>query len=151
MATKHDFKAAQDRIFSRPRSESKSDQELLRKTEDDGVYPSPLNVKAIRLDHIIADANRPPRSFSEQSLLDLGQSLLAHGQIVPVVVEYQSEDDKFVLIDGERRWRAAQKVGLSSLQAIVLGRLTPLERYEQQMIAALHHSEWDAVRARAGA
>lgn len=144
MATKHDFKAAQDRIFARPRPESVSDQELLRKTEDDGVYPSPLNVKAIRLDHIVADAGRPPRTFSEQSLLDLGQSLLAQGQIMPILVQYQSDDDVFVLVDGERRWRAAQKVGLPSLQAIIIGRMTPAERYEQRMAVALHQAEWDA-------
>ena len=144
MATKRDFKAAQDRIFARPRAESASDHELLRKTEDDGVYPSPLNVKAIRLDHIVADAGRPPRTFSEQSLLDLGQSLLAHGQIMPILVQYQSDEDVFVLVDGERRWRAAQKLGLPSLQAIILGRLSPPERYEQRMAVALHQADWDA-------
>jgi len=142
MATKSDFKAAQERIFARPRPTSASDQELLRKTEDDGVYPSPLNIKGIRLDRIVA-GSRPPRTYCEESLADLGQSLLTHGQIMPILVQYQSEQDNFLLVDGERRWRAAQKVGLQTLHAIILGRLTPAERYEQQVAAALQQNDWD--------
>ncbi len=142
MASKSDFKAAQQRIFTRPRSESKSDQELLRKTEDDGVYPSPLNVKSIRVDRIVPDKNRPARSYCDASLAALGQSLLAHGQLVPILVQYQGDEDVFVLVDGEQRWRAAQAAGLQTLDAIILSNLTPTERYEQQVALALHQSSW---------
>ena len=143
MATKRELKAAQDRIFARPRPESKSDQELLRKTEDDGVYPSPLNVKAVRVDRIVPDASRPRRTDSDAALDDLGQSLLIHGQIIPILVHYQSDEDVFVIVDGERRWRAAQDVGLQTLQAIILGSLTVVQRDEQRIIAALHQKAWD--------
>lgn len=115
----------------------------MRKTEDDGVYPSPLNVKAVRLDRIVADDNRPARTFSEQSLDELGRSLLIHGQMAPIMVQYLSDDDTFILVDGERRWRAAQKVGLQTLQAVILSRLTPEERYDRQMAVSLHQQGWD--------
>jgi ParB family chromosome partitioning protein len=144
MPTKSDFKAAQERIFARPRPESKSDIELLRKTEDDGVYPSPMNVRSIRLDRLVPDPDRPPHTYSEASLRDLGQSLLAHGQMSPILVEYQSEEDRFLIVDGERRWRAAQSVGLQSVQAIVLGRMTPAERCARRIALAVHQSAWDA-------
>jgi ParB family chromosome partitioning protein len=144
MASKQDFKAAQQRIFTRPRTESKSDQELLRKTEDDGVYPSQWSVKSVRLDRIKPDAKRPARAYSDESLAELGRSLIAHGQLVPIVVEYQSDDDSFVLIDGERRWRAAQKAGLRTLHAVIIERIAPSEHYEKELVAALHQGAWDA-------
>jgi ParB/RepB/Spo0J family partition protein len=128
--------------LSRPKSENKSDLELVRKTEDDGVYPSPLTVKAVRLDRIVPDDGRPARAFSDESLGELGRSLLLHGQVTPIVVQYLSDDDVFVLIDGERRWRAAQKVGLRTLVAVILSRLTPEERYDRQMAVALHQEAW---------
>lgn len=142
MATKQDFKAAQQRILSRPRSESKTDQDLVRKTEDDGVYPSPLNVKAVRLSRLTPDPNRPPRAYSDESLAGLGRSLAVQGQLVPIVIQYLSDDDTFVIVDGERRWRAAQQIGWLTLQAIIVSRLGPEERYEQQMAAELHHASW---------
>ena len=144
MATKQDFKAAHQRILSRRRSESKSDQELLRKTEDDGVAPSALNVQAVRLDRIVLDSGRPVRTFSEQSLAELGQSLAVHGQLVPIILQYVSEDDNFVLVDGERRWRAGQVVGMKALQAVILGRMEPAERAELRLALALHQAGWGA-------
>lgn len=136
MATKDDFRRAQERIFTRPRQPSRSDQELLRKTEDDGVYPSSLNLKAIRVDRITA-GEPAPRAYSEAALDELGQSLLVHGQLVPIIVQYDGTDDVFVLIDGERRWLAAQRVGIPTLHAIILGRMSAAERAERQRAAAL--------------
>ena len=116
----------------------------MRKTEDDGVYPSPLNVKAIRIDRIVPDERRPLRSFPPDALADLGRSLRAHGQLVPILVQYLSDEDIFILIDGERRWHAAQQVGLQTLDAIILGRLTPEQRYEWQLLCTLHQGTWQA-------
>ena len=143
MASKQDLKAAQQRIFARPRAESESDRELVRKTEDDGVYPSPLNIKAVRLERIVPDPARPPRLFSDESLTELGRSLLLHGQITPIVVHYDSDEDVFVLIDGERRWRAAQKVGLPTMQALIVSRMTTSQRLDHMMILALHQQPLD--------
>jgi ParB/RepB/Spo0J family partition protein len=116
----------------------------LRKTEDDGVYPSSLIVKAVRLDRIVADPWRPRAGMADGSLDALCASLLIHGQITPIVLQYLSDDDVFVLVDGERRWRAAQKAGLKTLDAVIVGRMTPLERRERQMAANLHQYSWAA-------
>ncbi len=145
MATRQDFKAAQERIFSRPRPESRSDREVLRKTEDDGVYPSPLNVKALRLDRVVPDPDQPARTFDQQSLAELGQSLITHGQLSPILVEYLSDEDVFLLIDGERRWRAAQLVGIETLQAIILTGLSPADRREIRIAALLHREAWGSA------
>jgi ParB family chromosome partitioning protein len=63
------------------------------------------------------DANQPRRYFDPQFLQELADSLVANGQIVPITV--RPVGDRFVIVQGERRWRAAQLAGLTSLRAEV--------------------------------
>ncbi len=74
------------------------------------------------LQHIpigLVRANRyQPRSvFDEAKLEELGATIRAHGVIQPIVVRRQ--DGFFELVAGERRWRAAQKIGMDFIPAIV--------------------------------
>lgn len=66
---------------------------------------------------IDADPNQPRRHFDEASLQELADSLRAEGQIVPITV--RPVGDRFVIVQGERRWRAAQLAGLPTLRAEV--------------------------------
>jgi ParB/RepB/Spo0J family partition protein len=77
------------------------------------------------IDEIKPDPKQPRKDFSEDELEELGRSLGRHGQLVPIVVfEYQG---KSILVDGERRWRAAQRVGLQTLRACVWDHVPSLE------------------------
>ncbi|MFQ3670945.1 MAG: ParB/RepB/Spo0J family partition protein [Verrucomicrobiia bacterium] len=66
------------------------------------IHPSPL---------------QPRKHFDETKLAELADSIRARGLIEPLVVRPQG--DTFELIAGERRWRAAQTVGLTELPVIV--------------------------------
>jgi ParB family chromosome partitioning protein len=66
---------------------------------------------------IKANPFNPRKHFDQQSLDELAASLAAHGVLQPLVV-YEDEAF-FVLICGERRWRAAQQAGLPKVPAIV--------------------------------
>lgn len=61
---------------------------------------------------------QPRTHWDEDALSDLADSIRAQGLIQPVVVRAVG-NNKFELIAGERRWRAAQKAGLSELPALV--------------------------------
>lgn len=64
---------------------------------------------------LVADPHQPRRTFAPDDLERLGQSLL-EGQVLPLLVRQNPDDERsFMLIDGERRWRAAQAVGISEL------------------------------------
>jgi len=83
-------------------------------------------MKKISVADIERDTEQPRTHFQEQEVLALGQNMRAHGQQVPVIV-YSLEvagSDKttkpYRLLDGERRWRAAQLAGITELDAIVL-------------------------------
>jgi len=60
---------------------------------------------------------QPRRQFSEASLAELAASLKAHGVLQPLVVA--PAEGGYVLIAGERRWRAAQLAGFTKVPAVV--------------------------------
>lgn len=71
----------------------------------------------VPIDRIEANPNQPRKSFDSSSLAELTASIKASGIIQPVVVRRQG--DRFQLIVGERRWRAARQAGLERIPAIV--------------------------------
>jgi len=84
------------------------------------VGVSPLTAgKVIDVSRIVPDPKQPRRYFDETELEELGQSLKADGQLQPIRVRWDAAADRWVLIAGERRYRAALKVGLPTLAATV--------------------------------
>ena len=75
--------------------------------------------KVIDIDRIVADPSQPRRDFDEAELAELAGSLRDLGQQQPIRVRWDSAKDKYVIIAGERRWRAAQQAGLKTLSAII--------------------------------
>jgi ParB/RepB/Spo0J family partition protein len=74
-------------------------------------------VLTLPLDRIEPDPDQPRKKFDGETLIELAQNLARFGQIQPV--EVREVGDRYVLIDGERRWRAAAIAGLATLRAIV--------------------------------
>lgn len=67
---------------------------------------------------ISPNPRNPRRSFAENDLVDLAQSIREHGVVQPVVVR-PAADGRYEIIAGERRWRAAQRAGLTEIPVIV--------------------------------
>ena len=61
----------------------------------------------------------PRRSFADSDLTDLAQSIREHGIVQPVVVRPAGKAGHYEIIAGERRWRAAQRAGLTELPVII--------------------------------
>jgi ParB family chromosome partitioning protein len=72
----------------------------------------------IPLDRISANPYQPRKIFDEQSLDDLTRSVREHGIVQPIVVT-RTADNRYRLIAGERRFRAAQRAGLQSVPAVI--------------------------------
>lgn len=73
---------------------------------------------AIDLDRIHPNPRQPRKDFPEEALAELASSLKEQGVIQPIVVRDRG-DGHFELIAGERRWRAAQRAGISRIPAVV--------------------------------
>ncbi len=71
----------------------------------------------IPVGQIDPDPQQPRQHITEENLQELAQSIQAHGIIQPVLV--LPRGDRFQLIAGERRWRAAQIAGLNSIPAVI--------------------------------
>lgn len=74
-------------------------------------------VREIPLDLIDPDPEQPRKNFDQAKLLELAESIKAHGVIQPVVL--RTSGDRFELIAGERRWRAAALAKLETVPAII--------------------------------
>lgn len=72
----------------------------------------------VPIEFITANPRNPRRSFAEGDLTDLAQSIREHGVVQPIVVR-PSGTNRYEIIAGERRWRAAQRAGLAEVPVIV--------------------------------
>lgn len=78
---------------------------------------APAGPREIEIDLIQPSPYQPRTRFREEALDELARSITASGIIQPLVV--RPIGNRFQLIAGERRWRAAQRAGLSTIPAIV--------------------------------
>lgn len=73
----------------------------------------------VPVDRIDSDPNQPRQAFDEEELYTLAGSLRARGQLQPIRVRYDGETDRYIVIAGERRLRAARIAELETIQCIV--------------------------------
>ncbi len=71
----------------------------------------------VRVDSCIPNPTQPRRNFDAQALEELAESIRTLGLIQPITL--RKDGDKYLIISGERRWRAAQMAGLESLPAYI--------------------------------
>jgi len=72
----------------------------------------------LKIDQLQAGKYQPRRDMSEQALEELAHSIHAQGIIQPIVVR-ETGHQKYEIIAGERRWRAAKSVGLATVPCLI--------------------------------
>lgn len=76
--------------------------------------------RQVPIEFVTRNPRNPRRLFTEADLEDLTQSIREHGIVQPVVVRpVKDSADRYELIAGERRWRAAQRAGLTTVPVII--------------------------------
>jgi ParB family chromosome partitioning protein len=91
------------------------------------------------VDAIVPNAVQPRQVFDEESLAELEHSIREVGLLQPIVVR-PLDGGRYELIMGERRWRAAPRVGLTEIPAIV--RSTPdTDMLRDALLENLHRSQ----------
>jgi ParB family chromosome partitioning protein len=73
----------------------------------------------VPIEFVAPNPRNPRRNFGDADLADLAQSIREHGVVQPVVVRPSAEAGRYEIIAGERRWRAAQRAGLTQIPVIV--------------------------------
>lgn len=88
-------------------------------------------IQKLLIRDVIPNPQQPRRTFDEQALDELAESIKRHGVLQPIIVS--PEGKTYVLVAGERRWRAAERAGHKDIPAIVRKR-KELERLEVALI-----------------
>src|SRR5262249_51747064 len=89
----------------------------------------------IETGRVVPDPNQPRKEFDDASLGRLADSLKERGQLQPIRARWDAAMDRWVIIAGERRWRAAVRAGLSTITAIeATGPMTEDEILEEQLV-----------------
>jgi len=76
------------------------------------------SISEVALDQIVANPNQPRRNFDEDSLQELSESIKAHGVISPITLR-KNADGTYLIIAGERRYRASKMAGMTTIPAYV--------------------------------
>ena len=78
--------------------------------KNDGVF-------TVKINSVEPNRNQPRKTFNEDALTELSESIKQYGIIQPIVV--QKKNDYYEIIAGERRWRAAKQAGLKEVPVII--------------------------------
>lgn len=91
-------------------------------------------IQKISINDIQPNKDQPRRHFDEVALSELANSIKTHGVLLPLVVtQLQKEPSKYLIVAGERRWRAAKQAGLHKVP-VVIRSLKALEQLEVSLI-----------------
>ena len=96
----------------------------------------------IPLNKIKNNADQPRKSFDNEKIAELAESIKHHGIIQPLIL--MKENDDYVIIAGERRWRAAKMVGLKEVPAIIMD-VTDKEVLEISLIENIQRQDLNPI------
>ncbi len=107
-----------------------------------------IQAQEIELSLIDRNPNQPRKTFDEDSLREMSHSIATYGVLQPLLL-VKSEGGRYLIIAGERRFRASLLAGLKRVPAIVR-EFTPQQIQEISLIENLHREDLNAIEAAEG-
>lgn len=105
------------------------------------------NAEEMSLEKIYPNPEQPRKNFDEQALRELADSIKKHGVIMPIVVN-DDRSGRFMIIAGERRFRAAKLAGLKEIP-VVIRNYSKREIKEISLIENLQREDLNPIEAAA--
>ena len=100
------------------------------------------SIRTLRLSQIDPNRSQPRQYFEDESLDELSDSIRQFGVLQPILV--QKKGNRYEIIAGERRWRAARKAGLTEIPAIVR-EYTDQETLELSLIENIQREDLNPI------
>ena len=133
---------------------------LFSEAEFDASGRAEEGIITLRISDIEPDKNQPRKTFEPEALSSLADSISRHGVLQPIVVrkpESTEDDDpvsrilnqKYRIVAGERRWRAAKMAGLSEVP-VVVKELTDYEAAAIMLVENLQREDLNVVEQAKG-
>ena len=129
------------------RSEAGSSGRAAKNTAASGAEDAAESVLYININDIKPNASQPRKTFDQDALQELADSIKTYGVIQPVLLRPAAKG--FELVAGERRWRAARLAGLKSIPAIVRD-LTERQNAFYALIENMQREDLDAIEEAEG-
>jgi len=104
--------------------------------------PDPKATSELPIERIRPNPEQPRRRFDPAELERLADSIRRHGVLQPVVV--RAVDDGFELVVGERRWRAAQAAGRTTIPAVIAD-VAPRDRLEIALVENVQRHDLNPI------
>ena len=102
------------------------------------------SVLEIALERIERDESQPRKNFDEDTLRDLAESIEAYGLLQPIVVRKKSNTlDRYIIVAGERRYRASQLLKARTIKAVLLA--TETDEAELGYLQVIENIKRDAL------
>ena len=100
------------------------------------------DLRTIAIDRIQANLEQPRQAFDTAALEGLAESIREHGVLQPIIVA--PHKDGFILVAGERRWRASKLAGLTKIPALVRT-LSAQHKLELSLIENLQREQLNVI------
>ncbi len=107
--------------------------------------PRGTMAREVEIDRLVPGRFQPRRSFAPEGLAELAASIREQGIVQPVLVIARGE--KFEIVAGERRWRAAAQAGLSRIPVIVREKRSDKELIEVALVENLQREDLNPLEA----
>ena len=129
---------------------------MARKTEGsfsdlfmDNSLSDEESVTTLRLSEIEPNKNQPRKSFDSDALKQLADSIVEHGVIQPLLVR-SLPSGNYVIIAGERRWRASKMAGLSEIPVVIRDDISDEQAAQIVMIENLQREDLNPIEEALG-
>ena len=90
-------------------------------SNQDTIKREGIELKTIDINNVFPNPNQPRKFFDNNKLRELSESIKNNGLLQPILVSIdENNKEKYIIVAGERRYRASKLAGLNTIQAVVL-------------------------------
>jgi len=120
-------------------------------TEENTALEAARNQRRVPIEFLTPNPKNPRKDFSQEDLLDLSSSIKDRGIFQPVIVRPDpgGHVDRYEIIAGERRWRAAQMAGLHEIP-VLIHKVSDKEALEIAIIENVQRADLNALEEALG-
>ena len=105
------------------------------KNDDNGYSLIDINL-------IKSNESQPRKSFDDEKIMELSESIKSNGIIQPLIL--RKDKDDYIIVAGERRWRAAKYIGIKEIPAVIMD-LTEKQILEISLIENIQREDLNSI------
>ncbi|MEP2942708.1 MAG: ParB/RepB/Spo0J family partition protein [Hyphomicrobiales bacterium] len=120
-------------------------------TEEAGALEAARNQRRVPIEFLAPNPKNPRKAFAQEDLRDLSSSIKERGIFQPIIVrpDPSGEQNRYEIIAGERRWRAAQMAGLHEIP-VLIHKVSDKESLEIAIIENVQRADLNAIEEALG-